>query len=625
MGKQTFPNLVFTEIVIMKYILAIIFYGIASNVLAQGYKATIDLTQVVDDKVQVVCEVPKMNQDSVEFHMPKIVPGTYSIYDFGRFISDFRAYNSVGKELKVDSLTMNRRLIFEASDLSSISYWVDDTYDTDQGNFIFEPAGTNIEADTNFVINTFGFLGYLEGKKDLPYQVNVKHIEGHYGASALKKKTLDATKDQYFSENYFDLADGPIMYCKPDTVTFEVGGAQVLISVYSPNGVLSSEFLQGQIEPTLLAQKAYLGDSLPVEKYAFLVYLINGRSKSGGFGALEHSYSSLYTLPEMNPLFLAQTIRDVAAHEFFHIVTPLNIHSEEIGNFDFIDPKMSKHLWLYEGMTEYAAGLAQVKYGEMNLNGYLKVLQGKIKESRKYDSSISFTELSKNCLKYSDFEYFNVYQKGALIGMALDIRLRELSGGEYGVQDMMMSLAEEYGKHNSFKDDELFDKIASLSFPEIREFFSLYVEGTNPIPYEEFFEKVGVVFEPATESRELSLGDISFGVTSEENLLIINSVGYMNTFGEEMGYEEGDILVKFDGVDIDIENYDEEFEAFKNRHQVGDKITAIVLRKDEKGRLRKRKLSAMASDVVVKTKDEIYIDFGASDEHRALRKAWVKK
>jgi DNA gyrase/topoisomerase IV subunit B len=34
----------------------------------------------------------------------------------------------------------------------------------------------------------------------------------------------------------------------------------------------------------------------------------------------------------MEAQYLAQMMKDVAAHEFFHIVTPLNIHSEEIGN-----------------------------------------------------------------------------------------------------------------------------------------------------------------------------------------------------------------------------------------------------------------------------------------------------
>ena len=54
---------------------------------------------------------------------------------------------------------------------------------------------------------------------------------------------------------------------------------------------------------------------------------------------------------------------DNAAHEFFHIVTPLSIHSEEIQYFDFNQPKMSEHLWLYEGSTEYHAHMVQEKYG----------------------------------------------------------------------------------------------------------------------------------------------------------------------------------------------------------------------------------------------------------------------
>jgi predicted metalloprotease with PDZ domain len=43
-------------------------------------------------------------------------------------------------------------------------------------------------------------------------------------------------------------------------------------------------------------------------------------------------------------------------HEFFHIVTPLSIHSKEIQDFDYND-KMSEHLWMYEGVTEYFANL----------------------------------------------------------------------------------------------------------------------------------------------------------------------------------------------------------------------------------------------------------------------------
>jgi predicted metalloprotease with PDZ domain len=44
-------------------------------------------------------------------------------------------------------------------------------------------------------------------------------------------------------------------------------------------------------------------------------------------------------------------------HMNFSYRTPLSIHSKEIQDFDYNDPKMSQHLWMYEGVTEYFANL----------------------------------------------------------------------------------------------------------------------------------------------------------------------------------------------------------------------------------------------------------------------------
>jgi predicted metalloprotease with PDZ domain len=48
---------------------------------------------------------------------------------------------------------------------------------------------------------------------------------------------------------------------------------------------------------------------------------------------------------------------------------------------------------------------------------------------KEFDNSLSFTEMSKNSMERQD-QYMNFYQKGALIGLCLDIRLRELSDGK---------------------------------------------------------------------------------------------------------------------------------------------------------------------------------------------------
>ncbi|MEO9967681.1 MAG: peptidase M61 [Reichenbachiella sp.] len=600
--------------------------GTSSFLAAQEkYRVSIDLINVVEDRVQVTYLVPKVSQDEIEFRVPKIVPGTYSVYDFGRFFSNFTAYDATGAELPTTVLTDNRILIKNSTRLHSITYWIDDTFDTDKDNFIFEPAGTNIEQDENYVINTFGFVGYLQGMKDLGYELQIDFPKGMYGATALDKTSLNDSTDIYTAENYFDLADSPIMYAAPDTTTFEIGGAQILISIYSPNKVLDPIFVKEQIEPTLKAQHEYL-DELPVDRYAFIIYLFDSNPLSGKLGALEHSYSSFYSLPEISAFRLAQIIRDVAAHEFFHILTPLNIHSEEIGNFDFINPRMSKHLWMYEGVTEYSAGLAQVKYGEMTFQDYLAVLLGKINQSKaNFDNSLPFTELSLNCLGETKGEYANVYQKGALIGMALDIRLRELSGGEYGIQNLMQDLAGKYGKNQSFKDDELFDVIAELTYPEIRTFFTRYVEGISSLPYDEIFKKVGIRYERERKETELTMGHINFSVDGIDNRLMIQSVSFMNNFGKQMGYQKGDIIYKFDGIEIDIENYEEEFAAFTQRHQVGDEIKAVVLRVNDKNKLKKVKLSAEAEEIKKSIEAVLRPVDNPTQEQLALRKAWINK
>ena len=84
-------------------------------------------------------------------------------------------------------------------------------------------------------------------------------------------------------------------------------------------------------------------------------------------------------------------------------------------------------------------------------------MQGKMMESQKeYNDTMPFTFMSTHVLeaKYHK-QYNNVYAKGALINMCLDILLRYNSNGEYGTQNLMADLSKLYGKDKSFKDDDL--------------------------------------------------------------------------------------------------------------------------------------------------------------------------
>lgn len=599
-----------------------------------GYKYTLDLTKVNDDKVYVELETPSIKEKEINFNFAKMIPGTYAIEDYGRFVSDFKALDKKGRELEVEPQGDNVWLIKKANKLVKITYWIEDSYDTQlEGPDIFQPAGTNIEDGKNFVINSSGYFGYFEGKKDLPYELHVVRPDGFYGATGLIPSATNEAQDElrldkFTTSSYDELVDSPIMYSKADTAFVKVGNTDVLIGSYSPNSKVSAKEIAASIKEVLMAQKEYLGGKLPVDKYAFIFYFTDQPVTS--YGALEHSYSSFYYMPEMSINQMAQQLRDFAAHEFFHIVTPLTIHSHEIGEFNFTNPEMSKHLWMYEGVTEYFAGNMQVKYGLISLDEYLQVLREKMITASQFIDSVAFTTISKGTLdKYED-QYYNVYQKGALIGMALDIQLRELSEGKYGMQNLMIDLSKKFGKDKSFDDDELFSVITELTYPEIGEFLDTYVGGNESLPFEELFNKVGIDFEFEKIVETVSLGlqqaNIAIAPYNGAQHLAIQNAENLNPMGDSLGFENGDVLVAINGKDIpplgpELGSF---IGGIQESLKVGETLSYSVMRKDEAGEWVKEELAAKIFPI---EQPQIYVlEFAedATDEQLQLRKWWLQ-
>ncbi|MGB0521514.1 MAG: peptidase M61 [Flammeovirgaceae bacterium] len=599
-------------------------------ILAQDvYQFTIDLVNVKNDMVKVELIVPKISQDEITYFIPKIVPGTYTIYDFGRFIYSFTATDRFGNALPVKSLHKNAWQIQQATQLDRITYWVEDTWDSNKDNFVFEPAGTNIESDKAYVLNTYGFAGYFEGMMRMPYELTIKKPYGFYGASSMKAVTSNAIRDVFEMENYMDLADAPIMYTNPDTSTLRVGGADILVSVYSPNKIISSKEVANYIKELLEAQKNFLGGTIPVKRYAFLIYLTDRVGGSGYQGALEHSYSSLYYLPELgdDPVMikeLIKEIKDVASHEFFHIITPLSIHSEEIHNFDFIAPKMSKHLWLYEGVVEYFSGLMQVQYQLISPKDYFDALRDKIFEANTYKQDVPFTEISEQCLdKYAD-EYGNVYEKGALIGLCLDLLLLDLSDGNYRLLDLIQDLSKRYGKEKPFKDDELFREIAKITQKkEVLEFFKKHVAGTKPLPLAAMFKTVGYQYIPMQKQRRITLGNVGLGFNKEQELVVTETDG-MDRFGRRLGYKVGDVIVAINKEKItNMEKATAVLLRFRDHADPGKLFRVQVLRRNRKGALRKKVLKARLIGKEVTERHLLVPMRNLSLRQQNLRNSWL--
>ena len=632
-------------------------YGQATD--EKPYQYTVDLTNVVDDKVRVELIPPTLKEKEIMFYFPKIVPGTYSIADYGRYVSELKVLDKKGRELPVKKIDENSWKIEKANKIAKITYWVDDSWDTKvEGPEIFWPAGTNIEANTNFVINTSGFFGYFENLKEPDFRLNILRPKDLYGSTGLipletgrspqslklEKAPSDGNRlvDVYTADDYDQLVDSPLMYAPADTAVIRVANTEVLIGSYSPTNKVTAKQIAASIREVLMAQKEFLGGDLPVDKYAFVFYFTDKPILS--YGALEHSNSSFYYMPEMPIEQMNQQLRDFAAHEFFHIVTPLTVHSEEIEDFDFNDPEMSQHLWMYEGVTEYFASLVQVQYGLISLDEFIQTLREKMMTSDQFIDNVPFTEISKFTLdKYHD-QYYNVYQKGALIGLCLDVRLLKLSDGKTGLRDLMLQLSEKYGKEKAFKDDALFDEIEQMTYPEIGEFFDRYVKGKEAVPgdsmatadrvealpFTEIFEDLGIIYAEEHTFRDFTLGidnpDLGLTQVEDKPRLQIATTANLNGMGKALGFQEGDVLLQINGEDIP-ELGSPEIGAFFQRQMAsleeGKDVSYTVSRKNSSGEWKETILTAPVQKVEITQRHLLAPNPQATPEQIALREAWL--
>ncbi len=592
--------------------------------------ASIDLVNVVDDKVKVEIQVNTIDSDTISYYIPKIVPGTYQNNNYGKYIEDFKAFDKDGNSLYTQKYGNNRWKINNVRALHKITYWVNDTFDSESTHDIFSPTGTNILKDKNFVLNLYAFVGYFNKLKETQYKLFIKHPKSLEASTSIEKiipeKPLinpNYDIDRFVFQRYADVADSPIMYSVPDHVTFTINGIEVLLSVYSPGKIHTAARIMPQMERMIRAQRNFLGEINATKKYSVLLYLSSTKKDDAkGFGALEHNTSTVVVLPEsISRKKLNESLTDVVSHEFFHIVTPLNIHSEEIHDFDYNNPKMSEHIWLYEGTTEYFSLLFQITQGLIVKEEFLDRLLEKIEISGQFDNAMSFTTMSKNILiePYRK-NYRNVYEKGALISMCLDIIMREKSDGVYGVLDLIKNLSNRFGADKPFKDKELINLIKEISYPEISDFLKDHVVNNKPIDYSFFLKKVGVIYGTTNVPSSYFIHEqqpfVKGSETSKE--VVFESNIPFNSFLKNLGIQGGDTLLSINDKTYTLKNIYDLF-GDSNKWKTGDEIIFRIKRDNQEVTLK----SLVIEPIVKKT--ILTQDSKASEQQIKLFKKWINE
>lgn len=569
----------------MKNVLTFLLFLLSLHLSAQDkYIYTADLKNITDDKVSIELMTPAVKEDEITFSFPRVIPGSYSEKNYGNYIDDFKAYNKENKLLKIKKLNKNQYLIKKATTLQKISYQVNDTWDTPAKDFIFQPGGSNIESGKNVIMNNHAFYGYLEGYNTLPFEIKVIKPADLYASTHLRVDRKSAEEDILFAKNYMYLADNPVFYCIPDTTSFQVGTSRINISVYSATGKVSSSQISSYLKPMALALQKFF-NGLPVDSYQFLFYfedpekaLADKEKNGGGYGALEHNYSSLYFLPEM-PLEprLKSMVNEVSSHEFLHILTPLNLHSEYIESFDFINPTMSKHLWLYEGVTEYFANLVQAQNGLITEKQFFTNMRDKMNQAEEF-GDFSMTTMSERVLEDSfQKKYSSVYNRGALIGLMLDELIREKTGNEKNLKQVIVGLSKKYGAGKPFKDDEFLAEFVRDSHPEVQEFIDTYITGDLPLPFLKYFNSLGYDYSATKRTDVYFFGKVRLKYDEANKGFAFTNVDKKNA----LNIGDDDLLISVDNIPVTDQNIDDIWENYFQGNTTRTEMTITVKRNGE--------------------------------------------
>jgi predicted metalloprotease with PDZ domain len=165
-------------------------------------------------------------------------------------------------------------------------------------------------------------------------------------------------------------------------------------------------------------------------------------------------------------------------------------------------------------------------------------------EESSFDAWVKYYRPDENSVN-SQISY---YDKGAMLGLLLDLEIRKRSGGAKSLDDVMRYLYAEFYKKNRNYGPADFQKACELmAGASLDEFFSKYVRGKAELDYNGALEAAGLKLDVSAAAN----AKVYFGadVAQEDDRLIVRRV-YAGSPAYEQGLNAGDQIVALDNMRV---------------------------------------------------------------------------
>ncbi|MCL2161179.1 MAG: PDZ domain-containing protein, partial [Betaproteobacteria bacterium] len=420
----------------------------------------------------------------------------------------------------------------------------------------------------------------------------------------------------YRAADYFELIDHPVEMGVFALDHFEAGGVPHSIALSGRHDCDIAR-LRSDLARVCQWQIDLFGAPPPMKHFLFLM-----RAVDEGYGGLEHRASTAIIARRDNLPYPGMkkvsggymACLGLCSHEYFHLWNVKRIKPAAFEQQDLTRENHTRLLWAFEGITSYYDALALVRSGVISVGDYLGLLgktissllktPGRTRQSVGQSSFDTWTHYYRQD-ENSPNAIVSYYVKGALIALALDLRLRQESAGIRSLDEVMRALWHRYGLTGvGVPEEGVFDLVAEIGGDKTARWLRKTVEGTDDLPLAKWLKPFGVRCRIEAASATPSLG-----IKLREGVHI--ATAYDDGPAQRAGLSAGDTLVAVDGLRVEGSNLSKMLE----RRRAGERIEIHAFRRDE--------LMRFELELAPAPLDTARLTLEAGPDKAALRDGWL--
>jgi predicted metalloprotease with PDZ domain len=449
-------------------------------------KYQIKVTNAAQHLAEVQVEFPKVSQKTLDVQLPIWRTGRYEVLNLAKNIRQFSAVSGSGKPLsfaKTDKGTWQVQT--KPGETVKVKYEL-------YANALGER--TQHLDDTHAYLDASGVMMYAAPFRNQAVSVQLDVPKNWVSRSGMEKGSCNHC---FVAPNYDILIDSPIETGEHEFYSFDHEGRTFELAIWGRGNHDGKKIIQ-DLKKIVIETKKALGDWPFEKRYLFIVHAGDGIG-----GATEHINSTVISKGRWG--FSARkdyiSFLNTAAHEFVHTWNVKAYRPKEMVPYQYQAENYNRLLWIAEGHTSYFNDLITLRSGIMTREEFLEskandLLAYQHQPGRFHQSAAesSFDAwIDQNGSERAKNASVNIYSKGELLGVVMDIEIRRLSNGLKGLEHVHQYLYEHHTvAKGGYSEADVRTALKKVSGQDWTQWWADYVDGVKELPMDKIYEQVGL-------------------------------------------------------------------------------------------------------------------------------------